>query len=147
MMDKIKQLRAETNVSYALCKSALDEAKGDLEKAREILKRKGAEVAVKKADRATDQGSISTYVHHNQKIGAMIVLLCETDFVAKNEGFQELGAGIAMQVASINPQDKEALLQSAFIKDPSKTIDELIKEQILKLGENIILGEFSRFEI
>lgn len=147
MMDKLKQLRAETNVSYAVCKKALDEAKGDLDKARDILKAKGAEVAQKKADRDTNEGNVFSYIHHNKKVGALITLLCETDFVAKNDGFQQAGNDIAMQVASTNPEDKDALLKEDFIKNPKVTIDELIKEQILKLGENISIGEITRFEI
>lgn len=147
MMDKLKQLRAETNVSYAMCKKALDEAQGDLEKARELLKAKGAEVAQKKADRDTNEGNVFSYIHHNKKIGALITLLCETDFVAKNDGFQQVGNDIAMQVASTNPEDKDALLKESFIKDPKMTVDDLIKEQILKLGENISIGEITRFEI
>lgn len=146
-IDKIKQLRAETFVSYAMCKSALDEAKGDLAKARDILKRKGAEVAMKKADRETSEGNVFTYVHHNKKIAAMLTLLCETDFVAKNDGFQDLGNGLAMHIASTNPEDKDALMKAPFIKDTSSTVDQLIKDLILQLGENISIGEFARFEV
>lgn len=146
-IDKIKQLRAETYVSYALCKSALDEAKGDIEKAREILKRKGAEVALKKADREMNQGNVFAYIHHNKKIAAMVTLLCETDFVAKNDEFQELGNNLAMHIASTNPEDKDALMKASFIKDPSVTVDQLLKNVILKLGENMSVGEFSRFEV
>lgn len=146
-IDKIKQLRAETFVSYAMCKSALDEAEGDIVKAREILKRKGAEVALKKADRDTSEGNVFSYVHHNKKIAAIVTLLCETDFVAKSDGFQELGNGLAMHIASTNPEDKDALMNAAFIKDPSNTIDQLIKGLILQLGENISIGEFTRFEV
>ncbi len=146
-LDKLKQLRAETGVSYSMCKKALDDAKGDIEKARDILRQKGAEVAKKKADRETNQGSVHTYIHHNKKIGAMITLLCETDFVAKNEAFEQLGNDIAMQVASTDPESIDALKEEAFIKDPKQTIDDLIKELVLKLGENISIGEMTRFEI
>ncbi len=146
-IDKIKQLRAETFVSYAMCKSALDEAQGDIATAREILKRKGAEVALKKADRATGEGNVFSYVHHNKKIAAMVILLCETDFVAKSDGFQDLGNGLAMHIASTNPEDKDALMRAPFIKDPSNTVDQLLKDLILQLGENISIGEFSRFEV
>lgn len=146
-MKKLKQLRAETDVSYAMCKKALDDANGDLDKARQLLKEKGAEVAAKKADRATDQGSLFSYIHHNNKLGAMIVLLCETDFVAKNDGFQKLGNDIAMHVASTGPKNTESLLTEPFIKDPKTTVGDLIQGQILKLGENITLSEFTRYEI
>ena len=143
----VKQLREETNVSYAMCQDALKEAKGDIVKAREILRSKGADVAAKKASREMKEGRIFTYVHHNQKIGSMVVLMCETDFVGKNENFQELGANIAMQIASTNPENLEALLASPFIKDPSSTVDQLVKDLILKMGENTAIGEFQRFEI
>jgi hypothetical protein len=89
-IEKIKQLREETGVSYAMCTQALNEAKGDMAKARELLKQKGAEVAAKKAERETGQGAIFTYVHHNKRIGAMATVLCETDFVAMNDDFKKL---------------------------------------------------------
>lgn len=146
-LDKLKQLRADTGISYSVCKKALDDAKGDMDKARELLKAKGAEVAKKKASRDTKDGNVFSYIHHNKKIGALITLLCETDFVAKNDGFQQLGNDIAMQVASTDPDGIEALLEESFIKDPKHTIDELLKEQILKLGENISVGDIRRFEI
>jgi elongation factor Ts len=146
-IEKIKQLREETGVSYAMCTQALNEAKGDMGKARELLKQKGAEVAAKKAERETGQGAIFTYVHHNKRIGAMATVLCETDFVAMNDDFKKLGNDIAMHIASINPGDKEVLLSSPFVKDPSVTVEQLIKNEILKIGENITLGEFVRFEI
>lgn len=144
---KIKQLREETNVSYIMCQKALEEAKGNLDKARDILKKKGAEVAEKKADRETSQGAIFTYVHHNKKIGAMVTLLCETDFVAINSDFQQLGNEIAMQVASTEPKDIAELMSSPFIKDPKLTIEQLVKDNILKLGENISIKEFVRYAI
>ncbi|OGK29676.1 hypothetical protein A3D08_03140 [Candidatus Roizmanbacteria bacterium RIFCSPHIGHO2_02_FULL_43_11] len=143
----VKQLREETNVSYAICQDALKQADGDIIKAREFLREKGADVAAKKASRALKEGRVFSYVHHNQQMGAMVVLMCETDFVAKNELFQELGNNIAMQIASTNPENIEELLASPFIKDPSSTVDQLIKDVILKMGENTAIGEFQRFEI
>ena len=130
-----------------MCQKALEEAKGDLNKAREILRKKGAEIAEKKAERQTGQGAIFTYVHHNRKIGAMVSLLCETDFVALNEDFKQLGNDIAMQVASIDPEDSKALLESSFIKDQNTTIEQLVKDNILKLGENITIGKFMCYRI
>lgn len=147
MIDKLKQLRAETGVSYAMCQKALEEADGDLDKARDLLRAKNAEVAAKKADRALKAGMVFTYIHHNKRIGSLVTLLCETDFVAKNEGFQAIGNDIAMQVASTNPENVEALLKEDFIKDPKQTIDDLIKGLILKIGENIAIGEIVRFEV
>jgi elongation factor Ts len=146
-IEKIKQLREESGVSYALCTQALKEAEGDMVKARELLKKKGAEVAEKKSDRETDQGAVFTYIHHNKRIGSMVAIHCETDFVAMNTDFQKLGNDIAMHIASIAPANKEELLKSPFIKDPSTSIEQLIKNDILKIGENITLGEFTRFEI
>lgn len=146
-MDKLKQLRAETDVSYAMCLKALEDADGDMDKARDLLRQKGAEVALKKADREMSQGNVFSYIHHNKKIGSLLVIMCETDFVAKNDAFQDLGNDLAMHVASTHPADKEALLAEGFIKDTSMTVDEKIKSVVLKLGENIAVGEFVRFEI
>jgi len=146
-MDKLKQLRAETDVSYAMCLKALEDAEGDMDKARDLLRQKGAEVALKKADREMSQGNVFSYIHHNKKIGSLLVIMCETDFVAKNDAFQDLGNDLAMHVASTHPADKEALLAEGFIKDTSMTVDEKIKSVVLKLGENIAVGEFVRFEI
>jgi elongation factor Ts len=130
-----------------MCQKALEEAKGDLVKARDILRKKGAEVAEKKADRETSEGAIFTYIHHNKKIGSMVSLWCETDFVARNSDFQQLGNEIAMQVASTNPKDIKELMTSPFIKDPKTTIEQLVKDNILKLGENMSIGNFIRYEI
>lgn len=146
-IEKLKKLREETDVSYAMCKEALDESKGDVEKARALLRKKGAEVAKKKADRETKQGAIFSYVHHNKKIGSLVELMCETDFVARNETFQKLGTDIAMQVASTNPSNTTKLLKEPFIRDPKITVEALIKDAILKLGENVTLGKIIRFEI
>ncbi len=146
-IEKVKQLREESGVSYAMCSQALKDANGDIAKAREFLKKKGAEVAEKKSGRETGQGAVFTYIHHNKKIGAMVTVMCETDFVAMNEDFQKLGNDIAMHIASIAPENKEALMSSSFIKDPSLTIEQLIKNEILKIGENITIGEFNRSEI
>ena len=146
-LDKLKELREETGVSYSVCRDALDEAKGDMDKARKILTKKGAEVAKKKGGRETGQGRVFTYVHHNGKIAGVVILLCETDFVAKNESFQKLDNDIAMQIASADPQSSDALTSDPFIKDPDKTIGDLIKSLVLKLGENISIGDFKRFEV
>lgn len=146
-LDQLKQLREETGVSYSVCRNALDEAKGDIEKARSILKKQGAEVAKKKAERATNQGSVFSYIHHNTKIGAMVVVLCETDFVAKNDSFKTLGNDIAMHIASTDPADLKELMSSPFIKDPKITIEDLMKQSILKIGENLTISEFVRYEI
>ncbi len=146
-MNKLKQLREETGVSYAMCQKVLEEAGNDMDKARDLLRAKGAEVALKKADREMSEGNVFSYIHHNKKIGSLLVIMCETDFVAKNEAFQDLGNDLAMHIASTNPADKEAFLAEGFIKDSSMTVDEKVKSVILKLGENIAVGEFTRFAI
>ena len=142
----IKQLREKTGAGIADVREALEESSGDLKKAEEILKKKGFERASKKADRATNAGLIESYVHQG-KVGAIVEVLCETDFVARTDEFKTLAHEIAMQVASMNPKDASDLLKQEYIRDSSKTIADLIKETIAKLGENITVGRFSRFEL
>lgn len=146
-MEQIKQLREETNVSVMECKNALEEAGGDMKKALEILKEKGKAKALKKAGREAKQGLVEAYIHNNGKIGVVLELNCETDFVARNEDFKALAHDIAMHIAAIAPKDKEELLQQPFIKDEKQKIEDLINGAIAKLGENIRIGEFSRLEI
>ncbi len=129
------------------CKSALEEAGGDEQKAMEVLKRKGLEKAEKKAEREIKAGLIDSYIHGNQKIGALLELGCESDFVARNENFKALSHDLCMQIVAANPQNVEELLLQPFIKDPEQTIQSLISEYISKLGENIKIGRFTRFEI
>ncbi len=143
----IKQLRDETQASIADCRVVLEEAKGDYEKAIALLKKKGIERAEKKAHRETDQGLIESYIHQNGKVGALVTVLCETDFVARTDDFKHLVHEIAMQVAAMNPKDVDALLKQEYIRDSSITIENLIKQTIGKLGENIVVKEFTRFEI
>lgn len=146
-LKKLKKLREKTDVSYAICLKALKESNGDLHKAEEFLLKQGAHRVAKKINRQTNQGAIFSYLHHNKKIASLIELLCETDFVARNKTFNELGEGLAMQVASLNPTNLEELLGQDYIKDTSKTIKTLIKEAILKLGENIRIGKFVCWKI
>lgn len=143
----IKKLREETGVSIADCRNALDEEKGDYEKALLWLKKHGIEKAEKKQDRETGQGLVEAYVHQNGKIGAMITILCETDFVARTEDFKNLAHEVAMQVAAMNPKDVDTLLKQEYIRDGSLTISDLVKQTIAKLGENIVVKEIKRFEI
>jgi len=143
----IKQLREETQVSIADCTKALEEAKGDFEKAIELLKKRGIERAEKKADRETAQGLIESYIHQNGKVGVLLEILCETDFVARTEDFKLLAHEVAMQIAAMNPKNVEALLKQEYIRDGSVTIETLIKQTIGKLGENIVVKAFTRFEI
>jgi len=143
----IKQLREETQVSIADCTKALEEAKGNFGKAIELLKKRGIERAEKKASRETAQGLIEAYVHQNGKVGVLLEILCETDFVARTEDFKRLAHEVAMQIAAMNPKDVETLLKQEYIRDGSVTIENLIKQTIGKLGENIVIKQFTRFEI
>ncbi len=144
---QIKELRELTQAGFADCKNALEEAEGDMKKAQEILRKKGFEKAAKKGDRATGQGLVESYVHQNGKVGVLVSLLCETDFVARTDEFKFLAHEIAMQVAAMNPKDTAALLKQEYIRDGSRTINDLVTETIAKLGENIQLGSFSREEV
>ena len=142
----IKQLREETQAGVADCRAALEEAKGDLKQAKEILKKKGFERAAKKGDRATNAGLIESYVHGG-RVASLVEILCETDFVARTDEFKTLAHEVAMQVDSMNPKDAEELLKQEYIRDSSKTIEMLLKETIAKLGENIVLGRITRLEL
>lgn len=143
----LKKLREETAASIADCRKALEESAGDYQKAVAWLQKHGIEKAEKKVERVTGQGLIDCYIHQNCRIGAMVMVLCETDFVARTSEFKTLAHEIAMQVAAMNPKDVNALLKQEYIRDPSKTIESLIKETIAKLGENIVIKELKRFEI
>ena len=191
-IDQIKQLREETGVSVTECKKVLDEAKGDIEKAKELLRKKGKELAGKKSERIVKTGIVDTYVHLNKKVGVILDIRCESDFVAKSGDFQTLAHEICLQIAAMNPmvvkeddipdailekekdiyltqlkesgkpkeiadkilagkvekyQKENSLISQAWIKDNSKTVKDLIQEYIVKLGENIIIEKFSRYEI
>ena len=111
------------------------------------MKKKSSEIASKKSDRTLNAGTIAAYVHSGDTVGAMVELLCETDFVAKTDEFKHLSKEVAMQVAAMNPENVEALLKQDYIRDGSQTIGALVKELICKLGENITVKRFVRFEI
>ncbi len=145
-IDKIKELREETCVSVSECKKALEEAEGDFVKAKEILREWGKELAGKKANREAGSGIIDTYLHSNKKVGAMIELRCETDFVAKSDDFKALAHEICLQIAAIESEEVD-LMSQPWIKDETKTIKELIEEYISKLGENIEIKRFIRYDI
>ena len=148
MTELIKKLREQTGAGVMDVKKALEEARGDAEKALEILKSRGLEIAGKKAERTTSQGRIESYVHGNPPtIGVLVELLCETDFVAKNDGFGKLTREIAMQVASMNPADSQELLEQEYIRDPGKSVQDLLNEAIGKFGENIRIGRFVRYKL
>ena len=158
-LDQIKKIREETGAGILDIKKAWDEAGGDEVKTRELLKKRGADKAAKKSDRMTREGTVGIYLHSNQKIGAMVKLTCETDFVAKNDEFRELAKDLAMHVSAFAPQALKpedlpseaaaemAFLTQAFLKDPAKTVSEVLTEKIHKMGENIQIAEFARFEV
>ncbi len=144
---KLKQLRADTKVSFSLCKKALEETDNDMEKAKAKLKEWGIKKAEGKSDREIKAGGIYSYVHHNHLVAAMLELGCETDFVSGNDDFKKLGSELAMQVASVPAKDVEELLKQDYIREAGKTVDDMIKEAILKFGENIRIARFQRWEL
>ena len=144
------------------CRNTLVVAEGDMDKALQILKENGLLKAKKKAEHATSQGLVEAYVHAGGRIGAMVELNCETDFVARTDEFREMAHCLAMQVAAMSPQfiseedipeeddvDPKAacLLLQPYIKDPTMTIQDIIVEAIARVGENIKVGRFTRFEL
>lgn len=140
----IKKVREETGAGVMRVKQVLEEVGGNETKALEILKKEGLEKVAKREDRVTSQGKVFAYNHHTGKVGVLVELFSETDFVAKNELFDQLGKDIILQVASMGEEDIES---QDFIKDPSKKIIDLIKEVIAKTGENIKLGRVVRIEL
>ena len=143
----ISRLREETGAPVIRVKQVLEELKGDEKRARDILKKEGFEKAAKRLDRETGQGVIASYVHHTRRVASLVELLCETDFVARNELFAQLAQDLAMQVASLDAKDVEELLEQEFIKDPKQKVSDLVKSVIAKTGENVKIGRFYRLEI
>lgn len=146
-INQLKKLREETEISLAGCKKALEEAGGDIEKAKEILRKRGVIFAQKKAEKTTEEGIIESYIHSNGRIGVLIDLRCETDFVARSEEFRKLAHELCLQIAATCPQEKNSFLSEPWIRDESKTVKDLISEYIAKLGENIVVKRFVRYEI
>ncbi len=159
---KIKELRDQSGAGVMDCRNALLEAKGDMEKALQTLKQRSLFLAQKKAKSSANQGLIEAYIHTGGRIGAMVEVNCQSDFVARTDEFRELAHHLAMQVAAIPPQfisreevpegaDIEpqvaCLLLQPYIKDPDKTIQDIITETIAKVGENIKVSRFARFEL
>jgi len=152
----IKELREQTGAGIMECKKALEDAAGDLGKASQLIKERGLAMAEKKKDREAGQGLIDSYIHAG-RIGALIELNCETDFVARTDDFKTLAREIAMQVAATNPtritSTEEStdgdvpLLDQPYIRDPSKTVQELVNETIAKVRENVVVRRFARFEL
>ena len=190
--DKVKELRNISGAGMMDCKKALSQSEGDIQKAMDFLRKSGIAKAQKKAGREVKDGLISTYIHPGSKLGVMLEINCETDFVAKTSGFQELSKDIAMHIAAASPisvskedipsdlLDKEkniymdqakssgkpkeiakkmvegrmdkfckenALLEQQFVKDPNTTVKEVLTDTIAKLGENISIARFTRFQL
>jgi len=190
--DLVKQLREQTGAGIMDCKAALSESDGNFEKAIEWLRKKGAASAQKKVGRATNEGVVEAYIHPGSRLGVLLEVNCETDFVAKTEDFKTLARDLAMQVAASSPRyvkreevppeivEKEmeiyrtqaqnekkpanvteriaqgklekfyqevALLDQSFIRDPNRTVNQLVTDVIAKLGENIIVRRFVRFQL
>jgi len=145
-MEKIKELREKTGAGVMDVKKALDEANGDVKAAEKILQKRGAMIAEKKADRATASGLVDSYVHLG-KIGVLVEVNCETDFVARNEDFKKFVHEVALQVAQSEAEKVEDLLKEVYFREPEKIIDDLLKEIIGKIGENIKIKRFVKFTL
>ena len=146
-IEEIKTLREETGLSIMECQKALEEADGNKDNAIELLKKKGAEIAIKKSGRALGAGVVIAYIHTGETVGVMLELLCETDFVAKNPEFKSVARDIAMHIAAMNPSDITVLLEQPFIKDIGQKISDLINNSVQKFGERTEVGRFVRFSI
>lgn len=146
-LEDIKKLRSETSAGVSDCRKALEDCAGDYTKAKKMLEKRMVEKAAKKKDRTTGAGLIASYVHANGKIGVLVELQCETDFVARTDDFKNLSHELALQIAAMNPKDVDALIKSEYIRDGSLTIESFIKQAITKLGENIVLARFTRMEL
>ena len=129
------------------CKKALKEAGDDIEKAKEILRKRGIIFAQKKVGKTTEEGIIESYIHSNGRIGVLIDFRCETDFVARSEEFKKLAHELCLQIAATSPQEKNSFLSEPWIRDESKIVKDLISEYVAKLGENIVVERFVRYEI
>lgn len=192
IIEQIKSIREKTGISMQSCKKALEEAGGDEDKAIELLRKKGEAKAVERSSRSTGQGIVASYIHTNNKIGVLLQLECETDFVARSGDFQLLAKDIAMQIAAMNPlyispadvpaelaekereifkaqlakenkpekmwdkilegkekkfREEISLLTQPFVKNPEMTVEKLIAEAVLKIGENIKVARFTRYSI
>lgn len=159
---QVKELRDRTGAGVMDAKKALEATGGDIAKAEKALAEKGLASAVKKAGRATSEGVIASYIHSGSRIGSMVELNCESDFVARTPEFSDLARNLAMQIAAMSPRfidrarvpadagqvkDEELLMEQAYIRDASKKVEDLVKETIARVGENIQVRRFSRFAL
>lgn len=145
-INDLKKLRQDSQAGVADCRAALEDAGGNYEKAKKLLVERGLEKAAKKEGKETSQGIVECYVHQG-RVGVLVELRCETDFVARTDEFKNLAHEIALQVASMNPKDVAALLAEEYIRDTSMKIADLVKRTIAKLGENISVARFARIAL
>lgn len=145
-IDEIKRLRQLTGVGITDAKQALVESAGDFDKALEAMRKKGLTKADKRGEREARAGLVGTY-SHDGRIGVLVEVNCETDFVAKTDEFKELVKDLCLHIAALEPQNVDDLLKQEFVKDPSLTIEEYTKNHIAKLGENIVIRRFSRMAL
>lgn len=146
-IDQIKKLREQTGAGVMDAKRALGETGGDFDRAVETLKERGLARAEKRSDREVAQGAIFAYIHAGGKVGVLLEVNCETDFVARTEEFKKLCQELAMQIAAMSPSNVEELLVQEYIRDVGKKVEELVKEVIAKTGENIVVRRFTRYKL
>lgn len=168
-VDNIKELREATSCGVIECKKALEEAGGDFEKAKKVLQKRGLELAAKKGSREAAEGRIEAYIHSGSKLGVLLEVNCETDFVAKNEDFCKFSKDVAMHIAAMGPKyvskddvpeeelneaenkdiyiKENCLLEQPFVKDPKMTIQEYLTSLVAKIGENMYIKRFIRFKV
>lgn len=145
-LDTLKKLRDETQAGVSDCRQALEDSNGDYDKAKKLLLARGLEKAAKKEGKETSQGVIEAYVHQG-KVGVLVEVRCETDFVARTDEYKNLAHEIALQVCSMNPKNVGELLKEPYIRDPKLTIADLVKQTVAKVGENIIITRFTRISL
>lgn len=143
----VKQLREETGASIMACRRAVEKAKGDIKKAKEYLKEDAGAIIEKTSNRSTSQGIIASYIHATKRVGVLVELHCETDFVANTKEFQQLATELSLHIAGMDPKDIEELLGQAYVRDASRTIKEFMDQTIASVGENITIHRFTRFAI
>ncbi|MFC1756049.1 translation elongation factor Ts [Patescibacteria group bacterium] len=146
-IQKIKELRDDTGAGVMEAKEMLEKHDGDIKKAKEELMKKASAKAAKKADRVAEDGLVYSYIHNKGKVGSMLLMACETDFVAKTDDFKKLCKEIAMQICTDEYKDVDELLKSPYMRDESKTIQDLINETLAKVGEKIELKKFIKYTI
>ena len=146
MKEDVQKLRELTGAGVMDCKRALDKAKGDFNKAVSIIRERGEVIAQKKKERTTGAGFLESYVH-NERVGVLLEIRCETDFVARSKEFRDLAHSLAMQIAAMDPKDVDDLLGQVYIKDDSVKVESVVKQTLAKFGENIRVERFCRYEL